>query len=571
MSGTKKERTMASHGTLRVMGIVIAAVFLFAVDAQAQILPVTACTSAGIGSVSLVTDDHPPVAATVLSVSTATAGTGASAVPYCLVKVMIPTAINIWVGLPMANKWNGRLQSLGGGGYAGSVGAPTAAVAGGYVGITTDTGHTGGSGSFGMLYPRSGSTPGAPNVPLQIDFAYRSEHLMAVIGKQLTRAFYGQGPVYSYWNGCSTGGRQGLRMAQDYPEDYDGILAGAPAIHWDRFQAEQIWPQVVQYRDNGGVIPTAKKQLATNAAIAACDADDGVEDGVLDDPRACTFDAMSLLCPRGVNDTTCLTATEASAINKIWRGATNERGNKKLWYGQTRGTDLNGLGGANPFGIAVAQPRFWVYFDPTWDWHILGYDNYEAFFNDTVRMVGPIMASDNPDLSRFRDHGGKLVIWHGFADQLITPEGSIDYYDAVVKTLGGGYVHTKEFARLFMAPGVAHCGGGAGPQIQNQFGAVVDWVEHGIAPETILASRPITLPDGSVRTRTRPLCAYPDVAVWTEQASSDDAASFVCERGRDHYPHGKRQGQLGPYQPATGPDAEAQASAISSGQPPVGD
>ena len=558
----------ARAGRWWAIAIVVVVLSLVAASADAQIAPITACTVAGIGATALVTDDTPAIVATILSVSTATAGSGATAVPYCLVKVLVPTAINIWVGLPMDGKWNGRLQSLGGGGYAGSVSAPTAAVLGGYVGITTDTGHTGGSGTFGMLTARSGSTPGTPNVPLQIDFAYRSEHLMAVMGKQLTQAFYGRGPEFSYWNGCSTGGRQGLRMAQDYPEDYDGILAGAPAIHWDRFQAEQIWPQVVQYRDNGGVIPTAKKQLATAAAVAACDADDGVVDGVLDDPRACTFDAMSLLCPRGVNDNTCLTATEASAINKIWHGATNERGNKKLWFGQTRGTDLNGLGGTNPFGIAIAQARFWVYFDPTWDWHILGYDNYEAFFEDTVRMVGPIMASDNPDLSTFRDRGGKLVIWHGFADQLITPEGSIDYYDEVVKTLGGGYVHTKEFARLFMAPGVAHCGGGAGPQIQNQFGAVVNWVEHDVAPETITASRPITLPNGAAGTRTRPLCPYPDVAVWTGQGSTDDAANFVCQRGRDHYPHAKRQGQLGPYRPAAGPEPDAQADAIANGLAP---
>ena len=132
------------------------------------------------------------------------------------------------------------------------------------------------SGSFGMLYQRQGSTPGTPNIPLQIDFAYRSEHLMAVIGNRLTQAFYAQRPAYSYWNGCSTGGRQGLRMAQHYPGDYDGILAGVPAIHWDRFQAEQIWPQMVQFRDNGGVVSLAKQQLATNAAVAACDANDGV-------------------------------------------------------------------------------------------------------------------------------------------------------------------------------------------------------------------------------------------------------------------------------------------------------
>jgi len=279
---------------------------------------------------------------------------------------------------------------------------------------------------------------------------------------------------------------------------------------------------------------------------------------------------MSLLCPRGVNDTTCLTATEASAINKIWRGATNERGNKKLWYGQTRGTDLNGLGGANPFGIAVAQPRFWVYFDPTWDWHILGYDNYEAFFNDTVRHGradhGLRQIRISPDsgitvaswylarLRRSADHarGQHRLLRRGRED----PGRRLRAHERVRAAVHGARRRALRRRRGAADPEPVRRRGGLG--------------RTRIAPETILASRPITLPDGSVRTRTRPLCAYPDVAVWTEQVSSDDAASFVCERGRDHYPHGKRQGQLGPYQPATGPDAEAQASAISSGQPPVG-
>jgi hypothetical protein len=501
--------------------------------AHAQISPVTSCTTAGIGAAAL-TADGPAVS--ILEVSAGTAGSGATAVPYCLVKVLVPQAINIWVALPTGGKWNGRLQSTGGGGYAGSVGVPTAAVLGGYVGVATDTGHVGGSGSFGML------SPGVPNTALQIDFAYRSEHLMAVIGKQLIQAFYGRQPVYSYWNGCSTGGRQGLMMAQRFPGDYDGILAGAPAIHWDRFQAAQIWPQVAMLRDNGANFSTAKKVLATNAALAACDLQDGVEDGVLDDPRACSFDAAALTCIPGASGDTCLTPTEASAINKMWQGPTNEKGNKRLWYGLTRGTSLTGLGGGNPFAISVAQPRFWVYLDPLWDWQVLDYANYESFFDDTVRMVGPVIATDDPNLAPFRDRGSKILLWHGWADQLIMPEGTVDYYERVTHTLGGGYEHTNEFARLFMAPGVAHCGGGNGPQPQNLFNAVVDWVERGQAPETILASR--TLSDGS--TRTRPLCPYPDTAVWNGAGSSDDAANFVCQRGRTNYPHNNRKGENSP-------------------------
>ena len=400
------------------------------------------------------------------------------------------------------------------------------------------------------------TAPLGPNTDLQIDFAYRSEHLMAVIGKELVNAYYGRKPVYSYWNGCSTGGRQGLMMAQLFPQDYDGILAGAPAIHWDRFQAQQIWPQMAMFLDNGGPIGggvaavlNAKQTLATNAAIAACDLLDGVADGVLTDPRMCEYTTSK---DPGITkpsctpaDTTCLTPTEASAIDKMWQGPVScaaglspgscavgdipthrlgGKGSKRLWYGQARGAALNGLGGVNPFAIAVAQPRYWVYFDPTWDWQTLTYQNYLSFFKDTVRMVGPIMASDNPDLSEFRDQGGKLVLWHGFADQLITSEGTIDYYDDVVNTMSrGNYKRTQKFARLFMAPGVGHCGGGAGPQPQNLFPAVVNWVEHGKAPDVILASKAIT---GG--TQVRPLCPYPKFAKYIGTGDTNNAANFVC-------------------------------------------
>jgi hypothetical protein len=430
----------------------------------------------------------------------------AGTVPYCLVKVRVPQAINIWVGLPLDAAWNGRWQSVGGGGYAGSVNAPNQAIAEGYAAAATDTGHSGFGGNFGML------EPGKPNVELQTDFAYRSEHLMAVIGEQLVEAYYGQPARYSYWNGCSTGGRQGLRMAQDYPNDYDGILAGAPAIHWDRFQAGHIWHQVVQLRDNGGPIGggvpdvlRAKQRLATGRAIAACDADDGVADGVLTDPRTCEYSAATDSTITSAECTassgTCLTPPDASAIDKMWQGpvACSERaaagscrvpdvaardldgrGNKRLWYGNTRGTDLGALGGAMPFPIAIDQPKYWVYFDAAWDWRTLDYDNYLAFFKDTVDRVGPLMASDDPDLAEFRDGGGKVILWHGWNDQLITAEGTIDYYDRVARELGG-YERTQAFARLFMAPGVAHCAGGDGPQPQGSSRPSSIGVEQGRA------------------------------------------------------------------------------------------
>jgi hypothetical protein len=532
---------------------VFASVVLGASLARAQ-SPITTCDAAGIGA-TMLEGDGPLVS--ILSAETATAGS----VSYCLVKVLVPQAINIWVGLPMGGAWNGRWQSVGGGVYAGSVAPPNQAVAAGYAAATTDTGHAGGrpggnpfaaamDGSFGML------EPGKPNTELQIDFAYRSLHLMAVIGKQLVEAFYGRAPTYAYWNGCSTGGRQGLRMAQDYPDDYDGILAGAPAIHWDRFQAAMIWHTIAQVHENGGPVGggtpdvlVAKEKLATAAGVAACDAQDGVVDDVLEDPRTCEYRASGdrTITKAGCTaaDATCLTPGEAAAIDRMWQGPVacrrsetpgtcavpevaarrlKGRGNKRLWYGQLHGTDLTSIGGGLAFPVAIEQSKYWVYFDPEWDWRALDYSTFPEFFADTVEQVGPLMATDNPDLRAFRDGGGKLVLWHGWNDQLINAVGTVDYYDRVTDELGGGYERTQEFARLFMAPGVMHCAGGNGPQPQGLFEAVVDWVEQDKAPEQILGRKPT---EGG--TQTRPLCPYPAQARWTGEGSTDDAASFTCK------------------------------------------
>jgi Tannase and feruloyl esterase len=538
-----------SGASLKVQVLACAAAALGAFQAHgAQSLP--GCDAAGIGAVKLSAEEATPQ---ITSVAPGTAG----AVNYCLLKILVPKGINIWVGLPMNGAWNGRWQSVGGGGYAGAATVPEQALREGYAAATTDTGHTGGrpdlpvamvDGSFGML------ASGKPDVEVQKDFAYRSEHLMAVVGKQLVQQFYGKAPDYSYWNGCSTGGRQGLRMAQDYPDDYNGILAGAPAIHWDRFQAAMLWPQAVQQRVNGGpigggapAVMSAKFRLATAKAIAACDALDGVADGVIGDPRRCGYlvssDPTVTLATCGNADGNCLTPTEAAAIDRIWQGPVacgdgksdlcvvseaaarnvTGKGPTRLWYGEMRGTDLMALAGPQPFQIAVEQPRYWVYFDSTWDWHKVRTLDFADYFRDTIERVGPIMASDNPSLAAFRRHGGKLVLYHGWSDQLIMPQGTIDYYDAVTRQMGGGYERTQQFARLFMAPGVGHCAGGAGPQPQRPLDAVVNWVEKGIAPTTITASRTT-----AGNTQIRPLCPYPAEARWKGTGSTDDAANFTC-------------------------------------------
>jgi hypothetical protein len=488
------------------------------------------CSRSGIGAAVIEADA--PV--TIHSVTIERATSGNVAVPYCLVKVSVPKAVNIWVGLPMEGHWNGRLRSLGSGGYGGHIDPPIESVLGGYVGVRSDTGHSTVLNNDGSIETQKEDfamlAPGVPNKAQQVDFAYRSAHLMGVVGKQLTRAFYGRDPVHSYWSGCSEGGREGLRMAQEFPQDYDGILAGAPAIYLDRIAAYHIWPQLVTKELTSGSISSEKYELATSRAVAACDVVDGVADGVLTDPRECRYSAAADQHVTKVScspkDNSCLTQREAAAIDRMWRGAIDAKG-EVLWPGVERGASLELLGGARPMATALYHPRFWVYQNPTWDWRTLTLKTFGQYFGDSRRVAGPVVGSDSPDVSEFRRRGGKIVAWHGFNDPGIVPRQTIQYFESVRHHFGESYADIAQFFRLFMAPGVAHCGGGAAPQPTSEalFSAVVDWVEKGRAPERIIASQPLS--GGQVR--TRPLCPYPAMAIYSGHGSTDDAANFVCD------------------------------------------
>ncbi len=430
--------------------------------------------------------------------------------------------ITVWIGLPTSG-WNGRFEGAGGGGFSGGnpngVAGP---VAQGYAAGSTDTGHTGASGSFAL------DANGRLNWLLIRDNAYLGIHEMTLTGKALVEAFYGQGPRHAYFNGCSTGGRQGLSEAQRYPADYDGILSGAPAINWTRLHVEQMWGHVVmqQLKD---FLPRCKFAAAQAAAVAACDAADGVKDGVIENPRSCTYDPRQLV-GTSAGDCGDFTATDAEVIRKIWEGPRRQDGSF-LWYGLERGADFSGLtstGGTplsgRPNPITMEWWRFFLNQNPQWDWTVLTPALYEQYWDQSIEEFSAVLATDNPDLAAFRDRGGKLVLWHGWADQLIYPEGTIDYYQRVAKQMGGAG-NTATFARLFLAPGVGHCGGGPGPAPDGQFDAVVRWVEQGQAPETLKAVRRDA--SGSV-VRTRPLCRFPMVARYKGAGSTDDAASFVC-------------------------------------------
>ncbi|HTQ54250.1 MAG TPA: tannase/feruloyl esterase family alpha/beta hydrolase [Bryobacteraceae bacterium] len=435
--------------------------------------------------------------------------------------------IRIFIGLPIKN-WNGRFMGVGGGGFSGgNPGAVVMPVAEGYAAASTDTGHAGGRGSFAL------DAHGRLDWLLIRDNAYLGIHEMTLTAKAVIEAFYGRSQQHAYFNGCSTGGRQGLSEAQRYPADYDGILSGAPAINWTKLHVEQMWGTVAM-QQAGDFPPRCKFEAARTAAIAACDAADGVKDGVIEDPRNCHFDPKELVgtaaegCP-------AFTDTDAEVIRKIWQGP-RRRDGRFLWYGLPRGADFSGLSATGGTPLA-ARPNpitldWWRYFltqNPEWDWSGLTPPLYELYWDQSVEEFSMVLATDNPDLTAFRDHGGRIVLWHGWSDQLIYPEGTIDYYERVERRMGGAK-STSAFARLFLAPGVAHCAGGAGPQPEGAFDAVVRWVEEGQAPETLRAVR--HEPGGGVR--SRPLCRYPLVAKYKGSGSTDDAANFECKLEPKH-------------------------------------
>jgi len=437
---------------------------------------------------------------------------------FCRVALTVAPQIHIEVWLPKES-WNGSYRGEGGGGYAGSISYPGLAegIRRGYATASTDTGHPAAAGGTFAL-----NADGSLNTQLITDFAERSLREMAVTSKAIVNAYYGTAPKHSYWNGCSTGGRQGLMAVQRFPDQYDGLVIGAPAINWDRFIPSELWPQIVMNQTGGGAISVAKLGTATKAAVAACDANDGVADGIISDPRKCTYDPRALVCKTGDDPASCLTSQEADAIRKIWNGPTDASG-KRLWYGLERGAALNFLAGPNSFPIALDHFKYWIRQDTKFDWHSLSEADFEKDFRLSQKKFHDMIGTDDPKLDAFRKHGGKMIIWHGEADQLIFPRGTIDYYERVVAA-NGGPKRVDDFARLFMAPGVGHCGGGDGPAPVGLFDAIVDWVEKGVAPKTIQASR--NHADGTKM--TRPLCPYPATAKWTGTGSTDDDANFSC-------------------------------------------
>jgi feruloyl esterase len=427
------------------------------------------------------------------------------------VKPSSDSDIKIELWLP-ASGWNHKFEANGNGGWTGSITPATLAtgVKLGYATAMTDTGHEGGSASFALGHPEK-----------LIDFGYRSVHEMAVKGKAIIAAFYGEAPIYSYWNGCSAGGRQGFMEAQRYPDDFDGIVAGSAGVNWAGRAMHAVWVAQQVHKDEESVIPQAKFQTVHNAVLAACDALDGVKDGVLEDPTRCHFDPKSIEC-KGADGPECLTAAQVESVRRMYTPVTNSRTKHVEFAGFEPGSEMgwNTMAGPQPLGLGTDLFKYVVFKDPNWDYKTLKWDSDL----DLARKVSVDMDALNPDLSKFMGHNGKIIHYHGWADPQIAPGSGVDYYKTVLEKMGGAGKVTGNY-RLFMVPGMAHCGGGDGTSTFDMLTALQDWVESKKAPDMILASR---VRNGQTD-RTRPLCPYPQVAVYKGTGSTDDAANFSCK------------------------------------------
>lgn len=422
--------------------------------------------------------------------------------------------IKIEVWLP-SEGWNGRYLAVGNGGWAGVIRyRPMArALRRGYATSSTDTGHTGNGGdaSFALGHPEK-----------LIDFAYRSVHEMAVKTKAIIEAFYETPAQYSYWSGCSTGGRQGLVEAQRFPTDFDGIVAIAPAFNQPRLNVSFIWVAQAMLNDPASYIPPSKCPMIHDAVLQACDARDGVLDGVVDDPTRCRFDPEALRCG-DADAPTCLTAPQVEAARKIYAGPKNPRTLQQIAPGLEPGSELGWAmlaAGPNAHPVGNTYFKFVVFKDTDWNFRTLDFDRDVALVD---QLDDGLLAATDPDLTEFAARGGKLILIHGWSDPGIGPRYSINYYKSVVERMGGSAT-TDDFIRLFMAPGMAHCRGGEGPDTVDPLPLMEQWVEQGIVPDRMIASRSRR----GEADRTRPLCSYPQVARYRGTGSTDDAANFAC-------------------------------------------
>jgi hypothetical protein len=462
------------------------------------------------------------------------------------------------VWLPLS-QWNGRYRAYGEGGYSGYISYPSLAdgLQRGFAASNTDRGHENASlldGSWALGHPQK-----------IIDVAYRGNHVTAVAAKQIIKAFYGDGPKYSYYEGCSGGGYEGIQAATRFPDDYDGVLYGAPAINWVGMNAVWVWEAQATLNPaltaSPNFIPATKLPMITAAVLAACDHLDGVVDGIIQDPRQCHFDPAVLKC-KSADAPTCLTQPQIEAARKIYSGATNPRTGELIYPGLMPSSeapagapfnwsDVDGssatYGPTDFFGDQFF--KYFVFNNPNWNFQTLNFDSDIALAN---QKWGAAMNAP-PDLREFAAHGSKIIGYNGWVDVLVNPQEIIRFTEEVLRTSGDDHGENSDFLRLYMVPGMSHCSGGPGP---NCFGelvgsascvpsndpksdimaALIQWVEKGNKPNQIIATKYVNDDPKQGVSSTRPLCPYPQVARWTGNGRTDEAASFVCrdERAERH-------------------------------------
>jgi hypothetical protein len=446
---------------------------------------------------------------------------------FCRVQGLVQPEIRFEVSLPAA--WNGRLYMFGNGGFAGEsltagfrAGRRNLAVTKGFVAAQTNTGHD---------QAREPLASFAASPQKLSDYAYRAVHVTAVTAKALARAYYGNAPAYSYFDGCSTGGRQGLIAAQRFPDDFDGIVVGAPVLDFTGTMAHYVG---VTRALAAGPMSEAKVKVLAEASYRKCDAADGLTDGLITDPRTCGFDAERDIprCAAGAPGDNCLTDIELASVKAITGDLVV--GGRRRFPGFPIGSEVsvptpNGpRSGWDPWIIRSGQPTVAFSFMESFFKHMAtpGTEiDWKTFDVDRdmpkLDAIGAILNATDTDLSAFRSRKGRILMWYGWADPALNPRMGLEYYEGVARTMGPG---TEDFFRLFMMPGVLHCSGGVGPDRVDTISPLMAWVERGVVPAVLVASQRA----GDKTTRTRPLCPHPQVATYKGQGSADSADSFTC-------------------------------------------
>jgi feruloyl esterase len=488
---------------------------------------------------------------------TAPSGTVYPGLPaFCRVAATLtPTSdsfIRIEVWMPSSG-WNNSYLATGGGGYTGTInyGELSGGLAQGFATANTDMGTSPATALDGRAL--------TGHLQKQIDFAYRSTHLMNILAKQLIADLYSQDQTYSFYYGCSTGGGQGMQIVERYPDDYDGVVAGSPAIN--RTHSGTFWNFFVTHENPDGVISEATATLVTNAVLAACGTQNGglATDTFLTDPRTCQWRPEALACPSGSTDTSsCLTPAQVQALNLVYDGSRDPRTGHLIFPGMMHGAEsgytfdlpaLEGLSPSFPSTVPLFPGTFYWVFGNDWDYRTFDFDHDQTEVDQQKGFTNALVTNLTP----FSSHGGKLIMFHGFADALISPQMTIDYYLLVQRALGKGdpaqlLAQEQSFYRLFLVPGMGHCSGGPGLNAFGQVGgtpvpndaqhnvlqALMSWVKTGVAPTTIIGTKYVNDTPANGVAMTRPLCPYPQLPRYVGSGDSMDAANFTCVDDKVH-------------------------------------